>query len=191
MPADNFLFRKENQLRKSDKSIRQKWDKQILGLCNKLNQSPNYYTTSSCSGRVVLLIDSDEKQKDLFIKVWHDKITFKQLKNQLKNISSDKLIYFKQDPCILHVCTNSLKNAQKIHDLAKESGWKRCGIIASKKRFIVELNATAKLEFPIYNKKIMVDDNFLKFLIKETNKKLEHSWNCIKKLEETLADSLS
>ena len=69
---------------------------------------------------------------------------------------------------------------------AMEAGWKRNGIITSNKRFVVELNATAKLEFPIYKNKILVNDEFLELITNEANKKLEMSWECIEKLTNTL-----
>lgn len=189
MPRDHFKFRKENQLKKEDKSFKQEWDEKIAGLCNKLNKLDNFYTTSSCSGRIVLLLDCKEKRKDLFLKIWHDKLKLNKLKETIKNINSDKLVYFKQDPCILHVACKTLEDAQKMHDLAKDSGWKRCGIISSKKRFIVELNATEKLEFPIVkNKKCLVDDNFLKLIVKEANKKLDFSWGLIERFKHDLKD---
>lgn len=186
MPRDHFQFRKKNQLKKSDKSIKESWDDKIINLCEKINSSKNFYTTSSCSGRILLIKSSDKKLDNLFIKVWHDKISFEDLKSELEKISYKKLVYFKQDPCILHVSTDTLENAQTLHDLAKTAGWKRSGIIASKKRFVVELNATGKLEFPIINNgKILVEDEFLKILVDEANKKLEDSWKCIDKLEKS------
>ncbi len=183
---NHFLFRKKNQLEKNDKSLRQKWDTKIIKLCSKLNEKENYYTTSSCAGRIVLLINSSEKRADLFVKVWHNKISFEKLKKALKKIDSKELIYFKQDPCILHVSCQSLEDAQEIHDLAKEAGWKRCGIISSKKRFVVELNGTEKLEFPIFKNGNLVEDEFLKIVVEESNRKLEKSWECIKKLEKLI-----
>jgi tRNA wybutosine-synthesizing protein 3 len=190
MPRDHFLFRKQNQLKKQDKSFKQSWDKKIIPICEKINKLEKYYTTSSCSGRILLIINSEEKRDDLFLKVWHEKISLKELSNELKKINSKKLIYFKQDPCILHIATPNLETAQKIHDLGKEAGWKRCGIISSKKRFIVELNATEKMEFPIYKNKILVDKHFLKIIVEQANKKIEKSWECIKKLEKSI-ESLS
>ncbi len=186
MTRDHFKFRKENQLKKSDKSLKQSWDKKITNLCNKINSLDNYYTTSSCSGRIVLIINSKEKRDDLFIKVWHNKITFKELKQTLDQINQDKLIYFKQDPVIIHIACKTLENAQDLINTAMKAGWKRNGIITSNKRFVVELNATGKLEFPIYKNKILVNDDFLELITKEANKKLEMSWECIEKLTNTL-----
>ena len=148
MPKDNFNFRKTNQLKKADKSIRQKWDEKINKLCEKINKKDDYYTTSSCSGRILLLIDSEEKTDKLFLNVWHEKITFNELKKAIELIKTDKTIYFKQDPCILHIACRTLENAQSLCDLAiKKASWKRCGIIATRKRFIAELNSTEKIRY--------------------------------------------
>jgi len=187
MPRDHFKFRKENQLNKEDKSIRQEWDEKIVGLCGKINRSENYYTTSSCSGRSVLIIDCKEKRDDLFVKVWHCEISFEGLKGALGEIDSSGLIYFKHEPCILHIAAKSLEDAQKIHDLAKNSGWKRCGIISSSSRFVVELAASEKLEFPIFEGgKCLVSDDFLKVVVREANRKMNISWGLIERFEESI-----
>jgi len=184
---DHFEFRKENQLSKDDKSLKQSWDSRIKDLCDKINESDKYYTTSSCSGRVVLLKSSKEKTDDLFVKVWHDIINFEELKSELDKIESNELIYFKQEPVILHVACRTLEDAQDLLDIAvKKAGWKRCGILASDKRFVVELNSTEKLEFPIYKDKVLVDDDYLKFVISEANNRLKSSWDKISRLQQCL-----
>lgn len=184
--VDQFLRRKKQQLAKNDRSLKNSWDERIKFLCELINKNENYYTTSSCSGRVLILIDSKEKRDDLFLFVSHDLIKFNEFKKILeagKN-KTKKLVYFKCEPVILHVACRTLTDSQKLHYLAKESGWKRCGIIASGNRFIVELNATERLEFPIINNgNILINDSFLELVIKESNKKLKLSWEKIKRLE--------
>ena|SRR3989344_2769795 len=188
MVRDHFAYRKSEQLKKGDKSLKQSWDLRINKLCEKINNSDDYYTTSSCSGRVVILKDFLEKLSDLFIFVSHDEISFEKLKLILEKLEGDDLIYFKQDPVIIHVACRSLEDAQKLIDLAsREAGWKRCGIIGSDKRFVVELNTTEKLEFPIFqNGKILVDDDYLKLIVLEANKKLNQCWNKIERLEKLI-----
>ena len=184
---DHFIFRKNNQLKKTDKSLKQNWDKKIANLCELINKTENYYTTSSCSGRILMLIDSKEKRDDLFIKVWHDELTLNELKKALSNIKTKEIIYFKQEPCILHIACRDIKDAQKMIDLGILAGWKRSSFISSRKRFVVELNATEKIEFPILNHgKILVKDDFLKIVVSEANKKLKTSWEKIKRLEKLI-----
>jgi tRNA wybutosine-synthesizing protein 3 len=192
MLQDKFLKRKQDILSKIDKSFKNKWDKRIFKLCQKINFLENYYTTSSCSGRIVLMIDQDKKKKGLFIKIYHDLISFNQLKKDLNKIikKSKKSIKFKMESCILHVACKTLEDAQVLHDKAKLAGWKRSGIIASGKRFIIELNSTEKLEFPIIkNSKILVNDEFLKIIIRESNRKLNKSWGKIEGLRKLLEDN--
>lgn len=88
MHQSNFLQRKKSVLSKKDKSSKGNWDKRIIKLCDKINSLNNYYTSSSCSGRVVLMIDQNKKEEGLFLKVWHDLISFKELKGDLKVITS-------------------------------------------------------------------------------------------------------
>lgn len=182
--TDKFQQSKKDTLSRRDKSYVGQWDNHILELCNKINSFEDYYTTSSCSGRIVLIVDQTKKQSDLFVKVYHDKINFEELKRDLDGtLDMNKNIKFKLEPCALHVACRTLKDAQELYDKAKLAGWKRSGIIATNKRFMVELNSTEKLEFPIIrNKKILVDDEFLRIVLEDANKKLEKSWKKIEKL---------
>ena len=52
---DGFSKLKEHSLSKIDKSKKNSIDKNIKSLINIINKSDDYYTTSSCSGRIVLL----------------------------------------------------------------------------------------------------------------------------------------
>ncbi len=170
-----------------DKSHEQQVDKAILSLCKKINNKKEYYTTSSCAGRMVLIKGLPEKAKNVFLFKSHEKISFSQIKTELIKIKYKKLIYFKQEPCILHVACSSLEPAQILLNKALQAGWKRSGIIASKKRIILELISTEKLELPLMNKgKTLVNDKFFKILMKEANKRLEKSRAKIQKLEKLL-----
>jgi len=188
---DNFLQQKQDILSKNDKSSIGGWDKKIVRLCGKINKLPDYYTNSSCSGRAALIIDKDKKQEGLFVKMYHDILNFEKLKKDLNELLKlKKTIRFKQEACILHVSCKTLLDAQKLYDKAKLAGWKRSGIIATGRRFIVELNSTEKLEFPIIaSGKILVDDNFLKIIVKKSNENLKKSWEKIERLEKSLNNS--
>lgn len=178
-----FLKRKESILSKKDKSSKGDWDEKILSLCESINKTPNMYTTSSCSGRVVILLDRDKKGPGVFYWVSHDKITFSGLKKKLNSIKDGNPVKFKQEPCILHVACDDFNAAASLLRKAQTAGWKRSGIISHKKKFVCELLSTEKLEFPIIDKgKILVDDNFLKIVVKKSNSNLKKTWDKIEKL---------
>lgn len=185
----DFQTQKNKQLSRKDKSNKQTWDKAIVPLCNKINSKRDYYTTSSCAGRIILLIDSEKKQKGLFVFRTHSKISYKELKKVLDNVKSKykQLICFKQEPCILHVACKTFEAAQQLVNKAKFAGWKRSGIMASSNRIVCELMSTEHLALPIINKgKLLVSDDYLKLLVKQANKKLLRTRSKIKKLEKLL-----
>ena len=186
----NFQTQKHIQLLKSDKSSIGSWDSKIKGLCNKINQQKNYYTTSSCGGRIVLLKSSDKKMENAFLFRTHKEITLKELKKALSEAGKKykKLVEFQQTTCILHVACKSSENAFEIVKKAKLAGWKRSGVMSgSRGRFMVELHSTESMSFPIMNNgKILVNDEFLKIIVKEANSKLKRTWEKIRRLEKLI-----
>ncbi|MFA7707452.1 MAG: tRNA wybutosine-synthesizing 3 family protein [Candidatus Pacearchaeota archaeon] len=179
---------KQKQLSKSDRSSIGSWDSKIKGLCEKINKNKKYYTTSSCAGRVVIIKALEEKAEDVFLFRTHDKISFNELKKAL-GVAGEKykeLVEFQQTTCILHVACESLKDAQEIVNKAKLAGWKRSGIMGGK-RNMVELHSTESISFPIMNNgKVLVDDDFLKLIVKQANSKLERTWEKIQRLNQLI-----
>ena len=185
----SFQSQKISQLNRKDKSDKGNWDSKIEKLCKKINSRKEYYTTSSCAGRIILIKAADEKQENLFIFRIHKKINFSQLRKEIEKAAGKErgLVYFKQEPCILHVACSNIDNAQKLVDKAKFCGWKKSGMMSTRKRVVLELISTEHLEFPIINNgKILMSDEYLKLVVKEANRKLEKSWEKIKKLENLL-----
>jgi len=186
MVEDKFLRAKKGRLSRGDKSSIGGIDKPILKLCNKINKSDDYYTLSSCSGRIVLIRETEDKQAGLFIFRSHKKISFAELKKELGKIEGKEkgLVYLKQEPCILAISCRDLEREQEILDKSRRVGWKKSGITTTSKKFVVELFSTERIDVPIMNKgKILVDDDYLKLLVDEANSKLVRTWEKIKRLE--------
>jgi tRNA wybutosine-synthesizing protein 3 len=186
-----FERRKQDCLGKDDKSSIGGWDKHIVSLCEKINKLENYYTLSSCSGRIVLLKNLEKKQPGMFVFRSHEKIRFEQIKKALENYRNDKGkdgLIFKQEQPILHVACKTLDDAEKMLKMAQEAGFKHSGIMSiADSRIVVEIIGSEQLALPIFaSGKIPVDDDFLKMLVKESNSRLEIGWSKIKKLEKGL-----
>lgn len=180
----NFQESKKKQLSKIDKSNKKSWDEKIIGLCEKINKKSEYYTTSSCGGRIVLLKSEEGKKPDMFLFRTHNKISFNELKKILGNINYNGLVLFKQESCILHVACESLEDAWKLLRKAREVGWKRSGVMSIGGRIMCELHSTESLSLPIMDDgKILVDDDYLKLLVDEVNMRLEKCWEKIERLE--------
>ena len=116
-----------------------------------------------------------------------EKINFEELKKALVNYTGKENLIFKQETCILHVCCEKIEDAEKLLNLAREAGWKNSGIMSTRGRIVCELRSTEYLAFPIMvGGKILVDDDFLRVVVREANEKLEKSWEKINKIEKIL-----
>src|SRR3989338_2565012 len=60
----SFDQQKRDNLKRLDKSIKKSIDERIRGIVEFLNSLPAYFTTSSCSGRVMLLERKKSWKKD-------------------------------------------------------------------------------------------------------------------------------
>jgi len=185
MSEDNFSQRKESILSKKDKSSKGKWDEKISGLCGKINEKEEYYTTSSCSGRVIVMVDREKKESGLFKFVSHGLVSLEELKKGLGGLGGT--LKFKQVPCIIHVACKTLGDAKELLDKGREVGWKNSGVISLGDNIIVELSGTEKLEFPIVREgKILVSEEFLKVVVEKSNENLKKNWKRIEKLGKLL-----
>ena len=164
-----------SKLYKPDNSKQGNVDKEIAYLIDKINDSDKYYTTSSCAGRIVLIMIPKSGRKDEAEWVFksHNLVEF-------ENLPLDKFpeepVWFRQESAIFHVCCKTIEDAQSIVNKAKTAGFKRSGIMATTKRIMVELTSTESIDVPITRKgELLVNEDYIKILINEANKKLKRS----------------
>jgi tRNA wybutosine-synthesizing protein 3 len=124
----------------------------------------------------------------MFVLRTHDKITFNELRKSLNESETNKEdLNFKQEAVILHVCCKKLEDAETLLNKARDAGWKNSGIMSTKGRIVLELRSTEYLALPIMEKgKLLVSDEFLKILVKESNIRLLKTWEKIDKLEKVI-----
>lgn len=178
---------KKNILSRLDKSKKGEIDKDIARLVSIINNHPDYYTTSSCSGRILLIERKTNKKKDSHWQfISHRKTKFQEFGKALANLPNGD-IWFKEESLILHVCCRNIESAKKLLNLVRDAGIKRAGIISIGKRIIIEIIGTEAIETLVARKgRLIVDENYLKILVKEANKKLKRNLIRIKKLEKEL-----
>ncbi|MBS3098409.1 hypothetical protein J4209_06465 [Candidatus Woesearchaeota archaeon] len=172
----NFDNDKKCFLRKIDKSKKGSVDKAIKPLVNKINSLKNYYTTSSCAGRVLLLIRRGKKKHEtewLFAK--HGKVSFNELKKALRRLPKQD-VWFKEEASIFHISCRTIDDAQKLVNLTRNIGFRRTGIQSIKRKIVVEIVSTENIEtIAAKSGKIIVDDDYLKVLAEEANKKMKRN----------------
>jgi len=187
-----FEKEKKDFLTKKDKSRKGSIDTKIKKLVNKINSLEDFYTTSSCSGRILLLAipKSNKKNEVQYLFTKHKKIQFKEIKNIINQKKLPKNdIGCRVEPVILHVACEDINNTKKILNLARDIGFRRSGIISIGRKTILELVSTEKIETIVSkNGKLLINEDYFKVLIKEGNNKLEKTWKKIDRLYKALGN---
>ena len=178
---DYFNKEKSDFLKKKDKSNKGHIDKGIVKILNKINSKKDYYTTSSCAGRIVLLeMKSKKKNECDWIFNKHDKVGFNEItsslkKYQQKNKNQQNQIYFKQQPLILHVACRNLDAAKKLLDAARKI-FKHSGIIGiTDKKITIEIIGSERIETIISDKNFVADEKYVRHLVKYANENFEEN----------------
>lgn len=160
-------------------------DEDFINLCDFIAKTKNYFTSSSCAGRITLISlgEGEEKKESAFYRKWHRTVTEDEVIQAVVKFNG-RVLWFKQEPLILHLGTNTIENARIILKLCERSGIKRAGIkVAKEGKFIVELLGTQNLAVPIKEGKIKVKEDYLKYLIKKANEKFKKNQELILRLE--------
>lgn len=188
----NFNNSKKMALGKDDKSNIKGIDKPIAKLCHIINSSDEYFTTSSCSGRIVLIKDEAKKKPGLFLFRSHELVELDVLKEALNNFIKKKvkgMIMFKQEPCLVVVSCKDKDSQWKLFSSARNNGWKKSGILSLDKKRLVELMSSENISFPVYyDSKVLVDDEFLKIVLEKANENLARGWRRIGELREMIRE---
>ena len=188
-----FLKSKEKALNSLIKAKNEKkLDEDIEDIINIINSNKEYFTTSCCSGRIVLLEipEIGDKKAAKFIGKWHRKIQYNELAESIKSAKSGMLWLLAQSP-IIHIITNSYFLADKIINIAISSGFKNSGFKSVKNNIIVEICSTERFDCPIGNNgKLLISDEHLEFLLQISNHIINRSRKKLKKLEKNLKNFL-
>jgi tRNA wybutosine-synthesizing protein 3 len=201
-----FQKHKRDFLGKRDKSIKSSVDKKIRDIINIINKNENYYTTSSCSGRILLLIPGKRKKETKWIYVSHDRIKIdesninnikKMINKNIKNYKKQNKkidIFLKQESFILHVCCKDIESAKALIKITNKIGVRRSGIVSIDKnneKIIMEIIGSEHFETMIVkNNNVIVDDDYFKIIINEANNRLNNNNKKLKELHKTLKKEL-
>jgi len=184
----NFQNEKKQALSKIinyDNSKKGDIDKQILPLVKLINNNIDYYTTSSCAGRIMILSDSSSGKK--FDVKWlfssHDRVEYPEIEKCLKNLPKEA-VWLRMEPPIIHIACSTMESADNLMKIANDAGFRRSALLSFKKRKIVEIMIPEKLDVPISsNGHIIVTEDYLKTVLEHANDRLIKSRKKLTKLE--------
>jgi tRNA wybutosine-synthesizing protein 3 len=186
---DAFAMQKKQVLEKlyrPDKSKKGSVDAPLVSLIDLINQHPDFYTTSSCSGRISLFTDNNSRIKSdaSWLFVTHEQANVKDILLTLNQPLPESIVWLRAEGLILHVCARDMEMAKKLVQFAQSHGFKKSTLLGLSKRFIVEILATQRIDAPVSDKGVLlVDESYIRFLTKLANKKLARTHEQIKELE--------
>ncbi|XP_006831095.1 PREDICTED: tRNA wybutosine-synthesizing protein 3 homolog isoform X2 [Chrysochloris asiatica] len=168
--SEEFKRSKAQCLGKADLSRKGSVDDDVVELVQLLNTQDQFFTTSSCAGRILLLdggVNGFEVQK----------------KNCCWLLVTHK-------PCV----------KDDVHSAAIDSGFRNSGITVGRKgKTMLAVRSTHSLEVPLSRKgKLMVTEEYIDFLLNIANQKMEENkrrierfYNCLQRALESETDTSS
>ena len=160
----------------------------VLGLVDAINESDSYYTTSSCSGRIVVACADEENKKSSFsfLGKWHEGVDIDGVKDAIGRYK-EGVLWFKFEPAIFHVCCRDTDSASRFLEIVYRSGFKRSGIYQLKGKIMVEVHGTSGFSVPVGSDgKVLVSLEYVEFLVGLANIKMDENVGKIQVLESIL-----
>lgn len=182
----------EEQKKKALERLRIKGaDEGVKAIIKVLNSLNDFYTTSSCSGRLALICipEIGAKREAEFIGKWHRAVTREEVSEAIKAPKKGEIWLISQSP-ILHVSCRCLEQANALLRIAIKSGFKYSGIKAisiDKGRIMVEIMSTERMDVPLGNEDIFFcGESYMEYIISKANFMLSRGEMKLKRLLENL-----
>ena len=163
-----------------DKSKKGSVDKHALSIIETINALENYYTTSSCSGRIYFWQGDGKKCNTEWLKVSHELI-----QDDFFTIAPQGTVWLKMEPFIIHIACKDIESANTLLQTAKEV-FKKSSILSISRKIIVEIQGSDKVDMPFYENTTLVYTGNQKLLMNLLNNKLQKTWDQIELLKNKL-----
>jgi len=163
-----------------DKSPKGSVDPPIQPLVDCLNQLPQYATTSSCSGRIVLFSEGKGVGEWLFVS--HDVVTDPTTILQAAQAASQP-VTFRYEPLLLHVAAANMYHGQRLLQIALQLALRESGMVVTKDRVTVHFRTIrGALIVPLF------DTNHLEQLVYIANERLRENHQRLQDLLHSIQD---
>jgi tRNA wybutosine-synthesizing protein 3 len=152
-------------------------DEGVISVLNSFNSHPDIFTTSSCAGRLQLIVLPDIGRKDSVAlrKTWHRRVEFQEVKDAITNleIPSNSIVILQGQSPIFHISCRTMELAQKFRGIVHGQGWKYSSLLTGNDdKWIVEILSANRIDNLLFREGVIdsPDDERLKFIIEESNK---------------------
>jgi len=167
-------------------------DEEIAPIINRINNFDDFFTMSSCSGRIVLISipEIGAKREAKFIGKWHRSVTKEEVLAAIKlkwreEITKGREIWLLSQSPILHVACKDLEKAKALLRIAIESGFKYSGIKAISKdgKVVVEIVSTERMDVPLgKDGMLFCSEGYMDFITSKANFMLKKGKEKLKRL---------
>ena len=185
----DFLKSKERAMYALEKAMKNgEVDEKALPIIEKLNGVEEFFTTSSCSGRIVILeVPSLGQKVDArFLGKWDGEVTVDDITDAIENAKKGEIWMLAQPP-IFHVSAANMKKASELLGIAKQSGFKDSGIKHTGKRILIEIKSTEEMDVPVgMDGKMMCSNEYLSLIVSVANEIIERAEKKLEGLEENI-----
>ncbi|CCJ30689.1 unnamed protein product [Pneumocystis jirovecii] len=165
-------------------------DEDILDLLNLINSHAELVTTSSCSGRMSVYVESEiahniggkggggkwlmvkhepwdiPAKNSMVLKELFGKYSLKT--SDSKNSEKGRLIHFKFEPMILHILAKTVSTARTFLTTALSCSFRESGLILSKKNIVIAVRSSIGFSCPIGYLRKEQDIEFIQLLVNES-----------------------
>ncbi|WP_457619545.1 tRNA(Phe) 7-((3-amino-3-carboxypropyl)-4-demethylwyosine(37)-N(4))-methyltransferase [Methanopyrus sp.] len=143
---------KRRRLKELERAIgRGEVDEAVIPVLKALNSFEEYCTTSSCSGRVVVLHEPKigDKVGSEFVAKWHEPPEPEEVREAVLKAPEEGITWVKAQPPLFHVMCRDLKAAVRLRNIASEAGFKASSIRSIKSsKVIVEILGGERMDVP-------------------------------------------
>ncbi|RZN40572.1 MAG: hypothetical protein EFT35_02695 [Methanophagales archaeon ANME-1-THS] len=152
-------------------------DGEVEELLQRLNELDDYFTTSSCSGRIVVILipEIGAKREAVFLGKWHRPVRKEEVLEAIHSAAPSRNgeVWFITQSPIVHVACRNLGMATALLRIALESGFKYSGIKAIAEhdgKVVVEILSTERMDVPLATDgRMLCSEVHLEFILSKSN----------------------
>lgn len=194
MKEKDFFQNKKIALKKLEAAKKEKLvDDGIMPILDLINQTEDYFSSSSCYGRTFLLelpVIGDKKEAK-FLGKWHRTIDRSEILDSVKYAKKGQLWILSQSP-IIHIIAKTQIAADKLVKTAISCGFKNSGLKSLDKKIVVEVCSTERLDAPVGKDGVLFcNKDHLELLVDISNEIIKKSTLKLQKLEERLRKDIN
>lgn len=189
-----FLNRKKQFLEKLEEAKDMGLvDEDIIDLLDIINSLPFAYTTSSCSGRIMLIdIPPSEKKYESFrLAKWHSPISFEEFWETIRGYRPFGTLWLKVDSFIVAFAVDRIEWASFFLKLSRLIGLKYSGVRSIQSSFdhvMMDVMSTEHVHLPISDKNngLLITEDYARYIHKIAIKKLKKTKDKLNRFKKTM-----